>query len=190
MKKLFYLLLCLPLAFAACTPEEDQTAKSYVLTLTSEATLNFGAEGGQGVITFALNEATRTAAAPEVEATCDAAWVSDLKVAETITFVVAANDGEARETKVVVKYGDQSAEVAVKQEAKGEEPQPEYVLDVELAAAMRFPSEEYDIAENAFALMFVDDAENHVLQILITGAEGEVIFRLASMRLRILFWRS
>ena len=177
MKKLFYLLLCLPLAFAACTPEEDQTAKSYVLTLTSEATLNFGAEGGQGVITFALNEATRTAAAPEVEATCDAAWVSDLKVAETITFVVAANDGDARETKVVVKYGDQSAEVAVKQEAKGEEPQPEYVLDVELAAAMRFPSEEYDIAENAFALMFVDDAENHVLQILITGAEGEVILQ-------------
>ena len=177
MKKLFYLLLCLPLAFAACTPEEDQTAKSYVLTLTSEATLNFGAEGGQGVITFALNEATRTAAALEVEATCDAAWVSDLKVAETITFVVAANDGDARETKVVVKYGDQSAEVAVKQEAKGEEPQPEYVLDVELAAAMRFPSEEYDIAENAFALMFVDDAENHVLQILITGAEGEVILQ-------------
>lgn len=177
MKKLFYLLLCLPLAFAACTPEEDQTAKSYVLTLTSEATLNFGAEGGQGVITFALNEATRTAESLSVEAECEANWVSDLKVAETITFVVAANDGEARETKVVVKYGDQSAEVAVKQEAKGEEPQPEYVLDVELAAAMRFPSEEYDIAENAFALMFVDDAENHVLQILITGAEGEVILQ-------------
>ena len=57
------------------------------------------------------------------------------------------------------------------------DPQPEYVLDIELAAAMRYPSEELEIAENAFALMFVDDAENHALQILITGAEGEVILQ-------------
>lgn len=180
MKKLFYLLLCLPLAFASCDtlfPEEDQPVKSYVLTLTSEATLNFGAEGGNGVITFALNESTRLEAAPQVEATCDANWVSDLKVADTVTFVVAANDGDARETKVVVTYGDQSLEVAVKQEAKGVEPQPEYVLDVKLAAAFRYPSAEYEIAENAFALVFVDDAENYILEILITGAEGEVILQ-------------
>ena len=180
MKKLFYLLLCLPLAFASCDtlfPEEDQPVKSYVFTLTSEATLNFGAEGGNGVITFALNESTRSAAAPQVEATCDATWVSDLKVADTVTFVVAANDGDARETKVVVTYGDQSLEVTVKQEAKGVEPQPEYVLDVELAAAFRYPSAEYEIAENAFALVFADDAENYILQILITGAEGEVILQ-------------
>lgn len=57
------------------------------------------------------------------------------------------------------------------------DPQPEYVLDIELAAAMRYPSEELEIAENAFALIFVDDAENHALQILITGAEGEVILQ-------------
>ena len=177
MKKLFYLLLCLPLAFAACTPEEDQTAKSYVLTLTSEATLNFGAEGGQGVITFALNEATRTAAAPEVEATCDAAWVSDLKVAETITFVVAANDGDARETKVVVKYGDQSAEVAVKQEAKGEAPAKEYLYDEVLAYGERISLAEYGFPDNYFLIGFYNEAGNILLGAVLVGQEGESILQ-------------
>ena len=57
------------------------------------------------------------------------------------------------------------------------DPETEYVLDIELAAATRLPSEEFDVTENAFALRFVDDAENHVLQILITGSEGEVVLQ-------------
>lgn len=135
MKKLFYLLLCLPLAFAACQPEEPGTEnKVYNLTLTSESVLNFEAEGGQGVITFNLAEVTRTTLEPQpqVEATCAAAWVTQLRVAENITFNVAANDGDARETKVVVKYGEQSFEVSVTQEAKMIEP----AKDVEFTAQM------------------------------------------------------
>lgn len=71
-------------------------------------------------------EVTRqTVTQPKVEATCEADWVTDLTVAENITFTVTANEAEARETKVVVTYGDKSFEVAVKQAAKGEEPEPE-----------------------------------------------------------------
>ena len=120
MKKLFYLLLALPLAFAACneTPEEVKPIpedKAPVLTLTSEATLEFGEEGGNGTITYTL---VNPVEGTELTATCEADWVVDLAVAETITFAVAENElEEARETKVVVAYGDQSFEVTVKQTA-------------------------------------------------------------------------
>lgn len=121
MKKLFYLLLALPMVFAACQPEEPGIEnKVYNLSVTSESVLNFEAEGGQGVITYNLAEVTRTKPVPEpqVEANCAAAWVTELTVAENITFNVAANEGDARETKVVITYGEQKFEVAVKQAAK------------------------------------------------------------------------
>ena len=131
MKKLFYLLLALPLAFAACENTEEpkpQVEKEAVLTLTSEATMEFAAEGGEGVITFTAEwkDVTRNSPVPvpEVEATCAADWVENLTVAENVTFTVLANEADARETKVVVTYGDKSFEVAVKQAAKGEEPKP------------------------------------------------------------------
>lgn len=122
MKKLFYLLLALPLAFAACEPEPAPTpepdVKEPVLT-TYQESIDFNAEGGEGTITYAVENAVE---GTTVAATCEAKWVSDITVAETITFTVAANEGEARETKVVVTYGELKNEVAVKQAAKGEEP--------------------------------------------------------------------
>ena len=124
MKKLFYLLLALPLAFVACDDPEPGTdkpvEKTPVLKVT-ETTLNFEAKGGAGVINYSVENAVE---GTEVEATCEADWVTDLTVAETITFNVAANDGEAREATVVVTYGELSKSVAVKQAAKGEEPKP------------------------------------------------------------------
>ena len=135
MKKLFYFLLCLPLAFAACQPEEPGIEnKVYNLSVTSESVLNFEAEGGQGVITYNLAEVTRTTleSQPQVEATCAAAWVTQLKVAENITFNVAANDGDARETKVVITYGEQKFEVAVKQAAKAAKPQDGVVFEAKV----------------------------------------------------------
>ena len=136
MKRLFYLLLALPLVFAACeNPEEPkpQVEKEAVLTLTSDAEMNFEAEGGEGVITFTAEwkDVTRNSPvpAPEVEAACEAQWVENLTVAENITFTVLANEADARETKVVVTYGDKSFEVAVKQAAKeqNEEPEPDTI---------------------------------------------------------------
>ena len=90
-----------------------------VLTLTSEATLEFEAEGGNGEITYTLEN---PAEGVELEATCEADWVTNLTVGEKVTFTVAANEGEARETKVVVAYDEQSFEVAVKQAKKADEP--------------------------------------------------------------------
>ena len=131
MKKLFYLLLALPL-LVACDPDPDPQpeVKAPVLTLTSEATLEFTAEGGNGTITYTLENAVEGV---EVTAECAAEWVSDVAVAEDVTFVVAANEGDARETKVVVKYDTKSFEVAVKQAAnEGEEPDPQPTEATEL----------------------------------------------------------
>ena len=141
--------------------------------------MQFAAEGGQGEINYTakMQDVTRDVAPEaEVEATCEADWVT---IGETdftkCRFEVAVNEGEARETKIVVSYADKSFEVTVKQAAKGAEPQPEYVMDVEMSAAMRFPSEDFDMPNNAFALLFADDAENTILQILIFDEEGEVV---------------
>lgn len=124
MKKFFYFLLALPLVFAACgnepEPEPKPVVKDPVLNVT-ETTLDFVAEGAEGTIHYSVENAVE---GTEVEATCAADWVIDLTVAENITFVVEANEGEARETSIVVAYGDLQKSVAVKQAAKGEEPKP------------------------------------------------------------------
>ena len=137
MKKLFYILLCLPLVMAACTKEDApvDTPKEYTeLKVTSELMLNFEAEGGEGVITYDLVKTTRATEAPQVKASCNAAWVTNLAVAETITFDVAANEGEARNTTIVVSYGEQSVEVKVNQMEKATIPQPQPEFDVEFEA--------------------------------------------------------
>ena len=178
-------MLALPLAFVACNdPEEPETQA--VITLTSEATMQFPAEGGEGVITYIgeiigeSNEVTGNFPVTEyaVEAYCDAEWVTDLVIGENIKFTVLANDGDARETEIDVKYGGKDAfKVAVKQAAKGEEPdpKPEYAMDVKLAAAQRYASSEYGLSDSYFALAFADDTENIELFLLLVGAEGETV---------------
>ena len=129
LKNLFYMLLALPLVFAACEPTEEPTpeVKEPKLTLTSFDEINFEAEGGQGTITYTLENAVEGV---ELTATCEAEWVADVTVGETVTFTVAANEEtEGRETKVVVAYGELSFEVAVKQAGKAEAPKtPEFNL--------------------------------------------------------------
>lgn len=84
--------------------------------------MEFTAEGDEGTITYTLQNAKEGV---ELTATCEANWVSTPVVGDTITFTVAANDGDARETKIVVAYDALSFEVAVKQAAKQqEEPKP------------------------------------------------------------------
>ena len=129
LKNLFYMLLALPLVFAACEPTEEPTpeVKEPKLTLTSFSEINFEAIGGQGEIKYTLENAVEGV---ELTATCEAAWVADVTVGETVTFTVAANEEtEGRETKVVVAYGELSFEVAVKQAGKAEAPKtPEFKL--------------------------------------------------------------
>ena len=102
MKKLFYLLLALPMMLAACeeapvneptgpnTPDGPDEPDAPVveepkLTLTSEATLSFSEEGGEGVITYTLENKKEDV---ELSATCEADWVSAPVAGETITFTV------------------------------------------------------------------------------------------------------
>ena len=134
LKNLFYMLLALPLVFAACDEPVDEPVNPQPgdetktkLTLTSDATMEFTAIGGEGVITYTLENAVE---GTELTATCEADWVLDLAVAETVTFTVPENEAtEARESKVVVAYGELSFEVAVKQAGKNEAPKaPEFNL--------------------------------------------------------------
>ena len=132
LRNLFYALLAVPMVFVACdeAPVEepngpnnpgggDQTEA--VLTLTSEATMEFAAAGDEGEITFTLENAKEGV---NLGVACDQIWVLVNDPAETITFTVEANDGEAREAKITVSYETKSFEVTIKQAAKGEDPKP------------------------------------------------------------------
>lgn len=97
--------------------------------LTSDDEVEFSAEGGEGTITYnyTLHEdvgedgplADRET---NVEIACDAEWIeveATLPVDQDIPFTVVANDGEAREATIVVKYMSETVfEVKVKQAAK------------------------------------------------------------------------
>ena len=128
MKKLFFLLFALPL-FAACTetgnePEpqpQPEPEKKAQLILTSDEVMNFKAEGGQGLIDYTLVNAKEGV---EFASECEADWISDFVFGEDITFVVAENEGEAREAQIVITYAEASMEVTVKQAQKSEEPRP------------------------------------------------------------------
>lgn len=77
--------------------------------------MNFEAVEGKGVILYNPEEATHfePVPMPVVEVFCATAWITDISIEEDITFNVAANDGEARETEVVVTYGEQKVRTAL-----------------------------------------------------------------------------
>lgn len=107
------LLLALPVAIAACEPADTPQADP-VLTLTSEASLQYTPEGGEGVITYTLENAVKDT---ELTATTAADWITDITVGENITFTVAVNETtEARTDRILVAYGNASFNVFIKQE--------------------------------------------------------------------------
>ncbi|MBO5821069.1 MAG: BACON domain-containing protein [Alistipes sp.] len=132
MKKLFYLLLALPL-FVACTENNEEPKpepqKKAQLILTSNEVMNFKAEGGQGTIEYTLVNAREDV---EFEAVCEAAWIGEFAFGEDITFTVAENDAEeAREAKITVNYAEASMEVTVKQAGKKVSAAPALVITSE-----------------------------------------------------------
>ena len=147
LKNLFYLLLAMPLAFAACNETEEpqpqpqpEPEKKTTLTLTSDTTMEFEAAGGDGVITYTLENAVE---GTNLEATCEADWVLNLTAGETVTFAVAENETEeARESKVVVAYGELSFEVAVKQAGKQKETPKAPVFELVSEEVMEFSQEQ------------------------------------------------
>lgn len=116
-----FLLLALPLFFAGCSESLNENSasnndntKEIELTLTSEATLNFEAEGGKGTITYTLENAAEDDIAT---AACAADWITNLTAGRTITFDVLANESEARNTIIAVIYKHKYFEVTVNQAA-------------------------------------------------------------------------
>ena len=162
------------MAFAACEPTpdvDDPIDQDPVLTITSESVLNFDAQGGEAEITYTLEYATEGA---QPKATCEAEWVSAPVVGETITFTVSANDGEAREAKVVVAYGDLNFEVAVKQAAKAAK---EYLYDEVLVYGERISLADYGFPDNYYLIGFYDESGEILLGVVIVGADGEEILQ-------------
>ena len=133
MKKLFYLMLALPL-FVACTdkPEPEpqpEPQKKAQLILTSNEVMNFKVEGGQGTIEYTLVNAREGV---EFEAVCEAAWIGEFAYGDVITFQVAENEAEeAREAKITVNYAEASMEVTVKQSGKKASAAPALVITSE-----------------------------------------------------------
>ncbi len=163
------------MTFVACEPDKpaDKPAKEYAFELKSETTMEFPAEGGEGVIEWALNEVTRYSPVPELVPTftTEAEWIT--LDAETLgAFVVATNEDEAREAVINIEYKEQKFAVTVKQAAViVEEPK------VAFAAAARIPSEELGLENNIFVLTFVDDSESKELNIVLVGDEGDEILK-------------
>ena len=139
-------------ALVACeTTTPAQVDENAVLTLTSEQILNFNPMGGKGTITYTLTDAKANALPSAVSG---AAWVTDITVAEDITFNVAANDGaEDRSAVIVVSYGEQSFTVHIKQTF---DPYASWNVDVEFVATAlngEYYGTAYSTDPNYFAIL-------------------------------------
>lgn len=128
MKKLFFLLTLSLLAFTACEKSQKEVDNA-VLKITSGELLTFEATGGKGTITYTLENAKNNALPT---ATSGAEWISDITVAQDITFNVAATDtSNERSAVIVVAYGEQSYTIHIRQAG---DPYAGLEIDVEFVA--------------------------------------------------------
>ena len=115
MKKLLSLALVALLAFVACEPSSDDLGVSGTMQITTESPISYSFVGGPGEIIYTL-EGAKKGDMPSVE--CAQEWITDLIVADKITFnVVRSSAQEERTALIIVKYGEQEEQVFVKQGA-------------------------------------------------------------------------
>ena len=178
------------MAFVACNdPEEPKPVqKDPVLTIV-DTNLEFGAQGGVLSVRYTLENPIPSAKAPEIEATCEADWITNIVVRNTpndsnyeegygqsVSLTALPNESEeAREATLVITYGELSGTATIKQ--SGEAQKPETIMSVNMAAAVRIPSSELDLADNYFALAFTDDSENIELGIVLVGEAEDTILK-------------
>ena len=188
LKNLFYLLLAMPLAFAACneTPDVPPTPDPEPsFTLTSDATMEFEAQGGEGTITFVYDFTDVNEAMVDIECAADWIEVADQvqAYAASFTFAVAENDDEeAREAVVRATIGNLYFEVTVKQEGKKETPKTpvfELVSEevMELSQEQQFGTIKFKL-ENPVAGVTVSVKSNQswVNNFNVREADGEIAF--------------
>ena len=191
LRNLFFALLALPLAFVACEPEPapepepepKPEEKTPVLTLTSNDVLDFKAEGGVGFIKYTLENAVEGV---ELNATCEADWVTDLVAGDNVVFKVVANEGEARSTKVVVSYDTESFEVTVNQAAKGSNTTAP-AINITSQNPMTFNHKEqmgsitYTIDNPIEGVNLTASANaSWISQVTVDATNGEVVFMVAA----------
>ena len=175
MKNIFrYLSLVVAifsLTLVACNdePAPEQPKKEYALEITSDAVMEFTAEGGASKIVWALNEVTRNEPVmhPEVILSAEAEWIT-IDPDMTGIFIVAKNVAEAREAVITIKYREQEEIVTVKQAAPVAE-----VEAIEFVSAVRLSCEAYELPWNNFAIAFEDATSEYQLALLLVGAEGD-----------------
>lgn len=173
MKNIFrYLSLVVAifsLTLVACNdePAPEQPKKEYALVISSPATMEFAAEGGEGLIEWALNEVTRNSPVPQSlpEFSTEAEWIV-LYAEDLGAFGVKKNEGEAREAVITIKYGNETKSVTVKQAAPGAQ-------TIEFVSAVRLSCEAYELPWNNFAIAFEDATSEYQLALLLVGAEGD-----------------
>lgn len=158
LKNLFFMLLAIPMVFVACDAPKDEAAGKTELIL-SETSIEAEAEGGPQLITFEIKNAV---SGKSVAATCEAAWVNEIQVADYITFNIDANtEAEQRETKLVVTYDAIVVEVAISQKGKPASTKPVFTVDAEATY-------EYDCKEQAGFIYFT--LENPIADVVVEAS--------------------
>lgn len=158
LKNLFFMLLAIPMVFVACDAPKDEAAGKTELIL-SETSIEAEAEGGPQLITFEIKNAV---SGKSVAATCEAAWVNDIQVADYITFNIDANtEAEQREAKLVVTYDAIVVEVAISQKGKPASTKPVFTVDAEATY-------EYDCKEQAGFIYFT--LENPIADVVVEAS--------------------
>ena len=142
LRRLFFALLALPLAFAACekqpapepTPEPTPTTEVVLAKSTIEAT----AEGGRYEVNYTIKNPVEGHNL-FVAKSSDYAWISDLGAEDGVIYVVVeANETDnAREAVVEVSYGEKHSNenfkaLTIKQAAKAEEPEDGVVFEAQV----------------------------------------------------------
>lgn len=116
MRKIsFVVLLCAICAMFNIACEGGVSGTKGTLTVTSTTSLILDSEGGLQEISFNLGGASDY---QNVKAECDAEWITDLTVDESVKFMVEKNELEATRVAVIlISYGEQSVSVNVAQKA-------------------------------------------------------------------------
>ena len=153
MKK-FAALAVVVMAFVACQPDTPETPKEYTLEVTSETTMEFPAEGGEGVIAWKLNEVTRNNLKSEPTLECEAEWIVT-SLRHVGAFEVHPNDGAPREAVIKVAYAEQVIEVKVKQ--AGAQTASSFDIEVQEVHAASAITQVTPTDDDMYYVMFLDE---------------------------------
>ena len=135
MKRFFTLFFALPLLFVACNKQTETPGQEPVLELTSEATMEFEAEGGKGEITYNLikgdgsldGELGITGQISPIVITTEQDWITIIdseSIFGTIKFEIAENTTDEQRTGYITgEYSTKSFTVTINQAASAGTPE-------------------------------------------------------------------